>query len=393
MTTDRAAANVALSETQRRDPSAEAAPAPRHLVHVFPSFGYGGVPLRIVSMINQFGARYRHSIISLNGRTDSANRLSVGDSVRLEPFSSPGFGGLPRTLLAIRGTLARLKPDLLLTYNWGAADWALVNTLRHRCRHIHFESGFGPEEADGQRRLRVWYRRVALKRASRLVVPSHTLVRIATEIWRLPAEQVHLIPNGVDVALFSGTPGMVETAPNGDASGDIIIGTVAPLRAEKNLARLIRVFASLCATRPTRLMIVGEGVERPALEALSRELGVQDRVHFTGHIDEVQNAYRWFHIFAMSSDTEQMPNVLIQAMAAGRPVAATDVGDIQVILGEEGANLVVDKTDELAFAAALCRLVDDETLRLRLGRANQARVRERYALDQMAAAYQAMYDA
>jgi glycosyltransferase involved in cell wall biosynthesis len=93
----------------------------------------------------------------------------------------------------------------------------------------------------------------------------------------------------------------------------------------------------------------------------------------------------------MSSDTEQMPNALAQAMAAGRPVAATDVGDVRDIVAEENRPFVTKLGDEPAYAAALARLIDDEALRAALGEANRRRANTVYPLPGMFAAYRALY--
>jgi glycosyltransferase involved in cell wall biosynthesis len=99
---------------------------------------------------------------------------------------------------------------------------------------------------------------------------------------------------------------------------------------------------------------------------------------------------RSIDIFALSSDTEQMPNSLLQAMAAGRPVAAVDVGDVRHILAPENRPLVVPRDDEGAFAATLAILLADPRRREGLGRLNQLRVKAHYSFDGMVAAYEAL---
>ena len=88
-------------------------------------------------------------------------------------------------------------------------------------------------------------------------------------------------------------------------------------------------------------MLIGDGPERDALQALAQELGVAERVHWAGHVAEPASLIKAFDIFAMSSDTEQMPISLLEAMAAGLPTAATDVGDIKAMLPEQAARFVV----------------------------------------------------
>src|SRR5690606_14153112 len=97
-------------------------------------------------------------------------------------------------------------------------------------------------------------------------------------------------------------------------------------------------------------------------------------------------------IFAISSDTEQMPNTLIQAMAASRPVAAVDVGDVKAILSPDNRPLIVSKVDEDGFAASIERLLADPALRARLAAANRRHVVEHYSAERMFAEYGRVFD-
>jgi L-malate glycosyltransferase len=362
-----------------------------HFLHVFPTFGVGGVPIRIANVLNHFGRRYRHTIIALDGVHDARTRLRAELAVNLIDLGALK-GSHWSTLLAFARTLRRVNPDLLLTYNWGSTEWALINTLLRRGPHIHFESGFGPEESERQVPRRIWFRRVALWGATQVVVPSSTLNDIATKIWRLRRGHVTYIPNGVDCQRFAAVPDPASIPGFRKAPDETIIGTLAPLRAEKNLGRLLRAVAALPAREPFRCVIVGDGPERAKLEALSREFGIADRTIFAGHVDAPERVLGLFDIFAISSDTEQMPNTILQAMAAGLPIAGVDVGDVKPMLGSHNRALIVAKQDEAGFAASLQRLLTAPGLRAELGRDNAAHVRAEYDQSRMFAAYGALFD-
>ena len=351
------------------------------------------MPIRIADIINHWAGRYRHTILATDGRYEAAERVNGNLDVTYYR-GPPAPNGLLAGLRHIRGVLRTAAPDLLLTYNWGSIDWALVNRFSPLCPHLHFESGFGPEEADRQLPRRALYRRLALGRTRRLVVPSHLLVDIATNNWKIDPRKITLIPNGVNCALFSAAPDPALKETIGKLESNLVIGTLAPLRAEKNVARLVRAFAALGTSRgDVRLAIVGDGPERSALEALASELGVSARVVFTGHIAEVERVLGWFDIFALSSDTEQMPNALIQAMAAGCAVAACDVGDVKRIAAPENAPYIVPKTLDADLSDALAQLVEDPSLRLSLSAANRARAETVYAQAIMFDAYDAVLEA
>jgi len=363
------------------------------LLHVFPSYGHGGVPIRIATILNHFGDRYRHAIFALDGNMAAASRLDPALGVRL---ADPGIDKTRplASLFRIHRLLAGEGPDLLLTYNWGAVEWALVNRLTGIARHIHLESGFGPEEADGLLPRRTRLRRIALARARCLIVPSFTLVDIARTAWRIAPGRIRHIPNGVDCALFGG-PGDAAAAPGfTPRPGELVVGTMAPLRAEKNLQRLIRGFTAVAPRFPAaRLLIAGDGVERAGLERAASDCGIAGRTVFAGHVEQPHKVYPLMDVFAITSDTEQMPNTLIQAMAAGLPVAGVDVGDIKAILPPANRPLVVAKTDDAGFAEALARLLADAELRAGLAAANRRHVLAEYSQERMFAAYGAVFDA
>lgn len=363
----------------------------RHLLHIFASFGYGGVPIRICDVINRLPPGFRHTVVALDGCFDAGKRLDAAAAVDFQPLTLPRYN-LLRSVMQVKALLRRLSPDLLLTYNWGAIEVALANRLLGGCAHIHFESGFGTEEGDGQLWRRNVFRRFALSRTKKVVVPSATLMKIASEGWRIAPAKLQQIPNGVDFLRYSGTPGRREGALAEDLGDEAtIIGTAAPLRPEKNIGRLLRAFAALPGTSAAVLVVAGDGAERARLEMLAQDLGIAGRTRFLGHIDDVPAMLRGIDIFALSSDTEQMPNSLLQAMAAGRPVAAVDVGDVAAIVAAQNRPLVVPRDDAGALTAALGELLADPARRAELGRLNQERIKAHYSMDGMIAAYAALF--
>ena len=347
------------------------------VLSVFSTFSVGGPQVRFATLANRLGPRFRHAIIAMDGDRACAERLQPGLAIEWPPVPIRK-GETLANLRAFRTALRAIRPDVLVTYNWGTIEWALANLLPV-VRHVHIEDGFGPEEQARQIPRRVWTRRLALRRCT-VVVPSQTLRRIATGAWRLPEARLRYIPNGIDLARFM-------PAARGVEQG-VTIGTVAALRAEKNLGRLLRAVAGVPAVR---LVVVGDGPERPALEALAAELGLAGRVRFAGHMADPAPLLAGFDVFALSSDTEQMPISVLEAMAAGLPVAATDVGDVKAMLAPGNTGFVVPKEDAAALSGALARLARDAALRRALGAANRAKAERDYDERAMVAAYGALF--
>jgi glycosyltransferase involved in cell wall biosynthesis len=361
----------------------------RHLLHVVPSFGIGGVPVRITRLVNHFGNRFRHTILALD-EVVSARELLRGDlAVEVLPYAVDKKRPLGE-LRRYRRMLAARKPDLLVTYNWGAIDWAMANRFLQICPHIHQEDGFGIEEAQGQLRRRVLYRRIALGSSRMVIVPSRTLAEIAQAIWRIEDRKLRYLPNGVDIARFANA--MPAAHLGGRAKpGDLVIGTVAPLRPEKTLERLIRAFAGIASDVPARLVIAGDGSERPRLESLAAELGLAARVTFLGNVNAPETVLKLFDVFAISSDTEQMPTTVLEAMAAGLPIAGVDVGDVKAMVAEENKPFIVAKGDERALGEAVSSLLGCPGTRRRLAEANAREAATRFSQDEMFASYEEIY--
>lgn len=361
------------------------------VMHVFPSFAVGGAQVRYAALANRFGARWRHVVVPLDGNGACAAR--IGPQVPFTLLDPPprrrGAAGMARGLWDIAALLRQVRPDVLVTGNWGSMDWAIARHALPGLRHLHIEDGFGPEEATRQFRRRVLTRRWVL-RGSRVVLPSLTLLRLARQEWRLPEAALRYIPNGLDLTRFNPEGPAVSPAPG--PPGVPLIGTVAALRPEKALDRLLRACALLAQRgNAFRLAVIGDGPERGRLEALAAELGIAGQVVFAGHVPDPAAAYRALDIFALSSDTEQMPFSVLEAMGTALPVAATDVGDVAAMLAPENLPFVTPKTDA-DLAMALAPLLEDAVHRRAVGAANRGRALAEFSDEAMFQAYAALIE-
>ena len=361
-------------------PAAARAPL---LLHVFPTFAVGGSQTRLVTLANALGPAYRHVIVAMDGNYEAARGFDATVEFRAERMEAGKSAGISLgNVRAARRILRRIAPDLLLTYNWGTIEWSLADWAQSLCPHIHVEDGFGPEEGVERQLLRrVLMRRYALSRCAGTIVPSETLFDLARRVWRLPPNRVLHVPNGVDVARFERPfdPALTQALPENAP----VIGTVATLRAEKNLPRLVRAFAALPLSLGARLVIVGEGPERARIEEAAREAGAAQRIVLTGALADPGRIVGRFDIFALSSDTEQMPNSVLEAMAAGRAIVAPDVGDVRRMVAAGNQPFVVPRADERALTGALLALLQDPVRRQSIGRENGDLVRRRYSLEAM----------
>lgn len=355
--------------------------AGRHFLHVFPSFVPGGMEVRSVMVMDLLPAPHRHTVIAMDGRTGCAARVRQA-TVELAP--PPAEGSFLAIGRAMARRIAELRPDLVLTYNWGAIETALGCQLAGHRALIHHEEGFGADETARLLRRRTWARRLLLRRAAAVVVPSQCMRDVALRVWRLPATRVRYLANGVDLARFP---------PGAPRRGDeVVIGCVAHFRPEKDVPALISAFARSAHAARARLVLVGDGPDRARAAALARDLGIDARVRFAGAVTDTAKEYAAFDVFALASRTEQMPLVVLEAMAAGLPVVAPAVGDIARMVDPENAPFIVSPGDPAALAAALDHLIRDAGLRARLGARNRARCAAEFQLAQRLGAHLALYD-
>jgi glycosyltransferase involved in cell wall biosynthesis len=362
---------------------------PRTLFHVHSTLNVGGPQVRFATLANKLGPRFKHILFAMDHGYASTKLLDAKApcEIRDVPYVK---GNTARNFMSFRRTLNAMKPDVLVTYNWGAIEWAVANFGR-ACPHIHIVDGFGPEEANRQLPRRVLFRRMALARNTTTVVPSRTLHDIATKIWRLKLDRVIYIPNGIEPGRFQAPRDEDLARQYGLSPETLAIGTVAALRPEKNLGRLIGAFATLAASNSAlRLIIVGDGAERALLQECAAQLGVAGQVIFTGYLANPAPILGLFDIFALSSDTEQMPISVLEAMASSLPVAAVQVGDMRHIVADENKPYIVEpNTDSLG--AALAALAADPALRAKIGQANRAHVQSVYDETDMINAYEKLF--
>ncbi len=361
--------------------------APR-LLHVLPGFGAGGIQTQLVAIANGLGARFRHAILPLDG--DGSCMARIAPHVPVDLVAPPPWARAPLLHpLAARSMLRLGRPDLVVTYNWGGVEWCLANRILGAAPGLHCEHGFGIDEAARRLPRRNALRRLALAGRMALVVPSRTLEAIARAEWRVAASRIRVIANGIDGAALEARAAGPGRAPRDDG---LAIGCVAPLRPEKDIGLLLRAFARAARDRPGwRLVVAGDGAQRPALEALARALGIAPRVAFAGALGDPAPLLARLDVFALSSRTEQMPFAVLEAMAMGLPVVATDVGDVAAMLAPGSRELLAPAGDEAGLAAALRRAGDDAALRARLGAANREAARSRFPLQAMVAAFGALY--
>jgi glycosyltransferase involved in cell wall biosynthesis len=254
---------------------------------------------------------------------------------------------------------------------------------------------------------RRWWRSVAARRyrvantfAFRLahcVVANSAAVALSlqTEDGVRP-DRIAVVPNFVDDAAFAPVSAAERAARRYELrvpADAFIVGIVANLWPVKDHATLLQAAARLAPRWPEfHVVLVGDGQCRQALESLTRTLGLEDRVHFLGRQPNEPNLHHLFDVSVLSSVSEGFPNSIVEAMAAARPVVATDVGGVGDAVSDGESGLLVPPSNPGRLAAAIEELLLDPHRRRALGTVGYERARARYQAAAVVASLEALYD-
>jgi glycosyltransferase involved in cell wall biosynthesis len=239
--------------------------------------------------------------------------------------------------------------------------------------------------------------RIAFHMSGAVLANSPQVARSVQESEGIAADRIWTVSNFVDESAFVPLSREERLAVRAGwgvrAANEIVIGCVARLAPVKDHATLLRAFAQLRARTPAvRLVLVGGGDEGPGLANLATALGIAESVTFVGEVRGGGNQHRALDVSVLCSMSEGFPNTLVEAMAAGIPIAATSVGgNIDAVTHRE-TGLLVSPGQPQELAHALEELAGDAQLRESLGAAGQRRARERYRAPAALASLETMYD-
>ena len=244
------------------------------------------------------------------------------------------------------------------------------------------------KNASGKMRLYIEAGEIALRFCDAVVPLSEELESemLAAGVRR---DRVRLVRNGVDLSEVDEG----RNPPTSDTAQDVPrIGYVGQLIERKGVDRLIRAFARVRATHPDlRFSIIGDGAERPRLEALAVELGCDDAVDFLGYRTDRLDLVSGFRLFVMASRSEGIPRCLMESLALRVPVVAWDIPGVDQIVLHERTGLLAPLDDDDGLASGIARLLEDDALREACGRQGRELVEERFSAARMAQEYEAIF--
>ena len=365
---------------------------PLNILHMHSSFDLGGKEARAVRLMNAFGDRARHTIVS--GMPDALSaRDAIAKGISYEIAQNPPpLTGRPsvKRFEAIAKYMRRF--DLVLSYNWGGIDAVMARRAFPKGAPpvIHHEDGFNADEAAKLKARRTVYRRIAFGAAYAVVVPSVTLEHLARTVWKIDPPLLHRISNGIQTSLYARQPDPKAIPGFERKPGEIVVGALAGLREVKNLPALVRAVAG-CPAK-IRLVIVGEGPERAKIERTAVNMGMTDQLIMPGFLPDPYKYVGLFDIMALSSLSEQFPISIVEGMAAGLPIAATNAGDMLHMVARENWPLIDEHRNEVGLRDVIQAAAENPAGRAVVGKANRAKAVTEYDEKAMIASYRSLYE-
>jgi glycosyltransferase involved in cell wall biosynthesis len=346
----------------------------------------GGAERALVQLVTRLDrARWEPAVFCLAGRG-----ALVGE---LEAAGIPVICLLARrwmnvgALLRLARELRRFRPAILQTFLFHAN---LAGRIAGRLAGIRTIVS-GVRVAERRSRIPLWLDRWTNWLVAANVCVSRSVADFSIAQAGLSPKKIVVIPNGVDVARFS-TARPAALSPFGIPAGSQVVLTVGRLDRQKGLHDLLDAAALLMPKyRQVHFLLVGKGSERPVIDRSIREKGLMDRMHLTGWRSDIPELLAAGYALILSSHWEGMPNVILEAMAAGLPVVATQVEGTSELVHHGQTGFLVPPQSPRELAAALEALLADPSRAAAMGHAGRARVSADFPWEKMVARYDELY--
>ena len=369
------------------------------IAHVVFRFDTGGLENGIVNLINHMPpSAYRHAVVALTEvNPHFAQRIQRAD-VRFVSLHKPAGHGhqlYPRFWRCMR----ELRPALVHTRNLAALEMQVPAAFAGVAARVHGEHGRDVSDLDGSNKRHQWARRIYSPFVHHYVALSRDLASYLQNTVGIAPARITQLYNGVDLQSFfprQTLSGVAEGCPFASPA-HCVIGTVGRMVEVKNQTLLARAFIAALSQRPAlrarlRLVMVGDGPLREQAQALLNEAGAAPLAWLPGERRDVPQIMRGLDCFVLPSLAEGISNTILEAMATGLPVVATDVGGNADLVRHGHSGMIVPSNNVQAMAASLLRLADDAQTGAIWGATARADALARFSMQAMVGQYQGLYD-
>ncbi len=303
-----------------------------------------------------------------------------------------------RAFWKIYKIICQEKPDIVHTHTakagaLGRAAACLYKVKGLRCKVVHTFHGHVLHGYFGG--IKTWFfirvEKILALFTDKIITVSQTLKKELVEGFGIaPGEKFEVVELGFELEELLGLP-------VGEAGRCVNIGIVGRLAPIKNHKMLMRIASSIVqrAERMAgniRFVIIGDGELRHELERYAEELGIKEMVEFVGWVKDLKKIYEELDIVVLTSLNEGTPVSIIEAMAAGRPVVASDVGGVKDIIKDGESGYLVGSGDEKDFSERLMELINDAEKRRRFGQYGRSLVKDRFSKDRLIKDTEGLYN-
>ena len=364
---------------------------PIRIMHVVDSMVVGGLQNALVNLIERLDPdKFEHIVCAVRHLGPMADRLPR-NRVRTIILGKKETG-IPIQVGGLARLISEFQPDILHSRNFGAIDAVLAGRIGGRCAVIHSEHGMEMNSDAWRRRV---FRRIAFELADRVFAVSYHLRAALVERTGLRLERIGVIHNGVDTERFCSNPQARTTLRQklGIDDDELCIGAVGRLDTIKDYPTLFRAAERLHKFhRNWRILMVGDGPDFPRLqEFVSSRSALHERVRFLGDSRQVPELLQTMDVYVLPSIFEGISNSLLEAMASGLAVIASQAGGNPevVVDGQSGFLFPVGNDEQLAEQLLL--LCEDSEARRGLGTRAFQRIKEAFSMESMVTQYQRLY--
>jgi starch synthase (maltosyl-transferring) len=365
---------------------------PKPLAFCITTLRPGGAERQLVELVLRLPAEEFSPHVVVLGQRPIASECLLVDrltkrGIPLTFLGARGVLGAPATVIRLRRFFCRLRPALVQSF---LAHANIASAIAARAAGVR-PVVTGIRVAERRENLHAWLARRTELWVERHVCVSHSVAEFTIREMLLDPRKVTVIPNGTDVEAFSQAKPLFVQDLSLPCEARVLLH-VGRLDVQKRIDWLLTRFAEALPRLPDAyLLLAGSGPAQVYLSKLASQLGIADRVRFLGWRGDVPRLLATCEALVLTSGWEGMPNVVLEAMAAARPVLVTEVEGVREVLGSLAAEQMVGREDADAFVERLATLWRDGDQRLRLGQANQARVRQKFSLDETAQQYVRLY--
>lgn len=367
------------------------------IAHIIYRLDVGGLENGVANLINAIpNGEFRHAVICLTDYTDFRNRITRPDVEVFALNKGPGIG--LSVHLKLWKLLRRLKPDIVHSRNLAALECQVTAAAAGVPVRVHGEHGWDVRDLDGSNR-----RRVAIRRTMRPFVHHYIALSRHLEQYLLTRVGVHpsrlsQVYNGVDTDKFRPSIKGDKVLPASVTWGSdaVVVGTVGRMEPVKDPLNLAQAFVKVVEMMPEirqrlRLVMIGDGTLRPQVAACLDAAGLASQVWLPGACSNIPEIMRALDVFVLPSLAEGISNTILEAMASGLPVVATDTGGNPELIEDGNSGGLVRPADPDALASAIVDYIRQPAVRSQHSRRARELALERFSLSSMVLRYIGIY--